>query len=130
MKAWRHQPLTVRLLAVSAGLLTAAAAFAAPAEAGPIDDAFIAALNNAGVNYGDAANAVALGQAVCPILAQPGGSFNTAAASVVAGTSGMDQQMAETFTSIAISMYCPQVMADLARGNVPALPQLPGIPAF
>ncbi|KAA1248649.1 DUF732 domain-containing protein [Mycobacterium simiae] len=130
MKAWHHQPLTIRLLAASAGLLTAAAALAAPAEAGALDDAFINALNQAGVNYGDAGNAVTLGQSVCPVLAQPGGSFNTAAATVVGGTSGMSQQMAETFTSIAISMYCPQVMADVANGNLSALQQIPGMPAF
>ncbi len=128
MKAWRHQPLTVRLLAASAGLLTAGAALAAPAEASPIDDAFIGALNSAGVNYGDAGNAAALGQAVCPILAQPGGSFNSAASNVVASGSGMSPQMAATFTSIAISMYCPQAMADITSGNLPGdLQQIPGL---
>ncbi|ETW23810.1 DUF732 domain-containing protein [Mycobacterium gastri] len=130
MKAWRHQPLTIRLLAGSAVLFTAAAAVAAPAQAGPIDDAFIGALSQAGVNYGDAGNAVALGQSVCPILARPGGSFNAAAATVVAGGSGMSQQMAETFTSIAISMYCPSVMSDIASGNLSALQRIPGMPAF
>lgn len=130
MKAWHHQPLTIRLLAGCAGLLTAAAAMAAPAEAGTLDDAFINALNQAGVNYGDAGDAVALGQSVCPILARPGGSFNTAAATVFAGTSGMSQQMAETFTSIAISMYCPQVISDVANGNLSVLQQIPGMPTF
>ncbi|SOJ53653.1 Putative lipoprotein LprJ [Mycobacterium simulans] len=128
MNLWRHQPLTLRLLAASAGILAAAAAFAAPAEANPVDDAFITALNNAGVNYGDPINAEALGQSVCPMLAQPGGSFNTAAASVIAGSQGMSQEMAETFTSIAISMYCPSVMADVASGNLSALQQIPGMP--
>ncbi len=82
------------------------AALAAPAPGKPVDDAFIAALNNAGVNYGDPVDAKALGQSVCPILAEPGGSFNTAVASVVARAQGMSQDMAQTFTSIAISMYC------------------------
>lgn len=82
MNLRRHQTLTLRLLAASAGILSAAA-FAAPAQANPVDDAFIAALNNAGVNYGDPVDAKALGQSVCPILAEPGGSFNTAVASVV-----------------------------------------------
>ena len=130
MKAWHRQPLTIRLLAGSAVLLTAAAAFAAPSEAGTIDDAFINALNDAGVNYGDAGNAVALGQSVCPILARPGGSFNAAAATVVARIGGMSQDMAETFTSIAISMYCPSVISDVAKGNLSALQQIPGMPAF
>ncbi|NLP98804.1 DUF732 domain-containing protein, partial [Mycobacterium tuberculosis] len=57
-----------------------------------------------------------------------GGSFNTAVASVVARAQGMSQDMAQTFTSIAISMYCPSVMADVASGNLPALPDMPGLP--
>ncbi|KZS62098.1 DUF732 domain-containing protein [Mycobacterium ostraviense] len=130
MKAWRHQPLTIRLLAGSAVLFTAAAAFAAPAQAGPIDDAFIGALSQAGVNYGDAGNAVALGQSVCSTLSRPGGSFNSAAATVVAAGTGMPKPMAQIFTSIAISTYCPQAMTDMATGNLPGLPQIPGMPAF
>lgn len=128
MQPWRHQPLAVRLLAGTAGVLTAAAAFAAPAEASPVDDAFITALNNAGINYGDPLNAEALGQSVCPILAQPGGSFNTAASKVFASQSGMSPEMAGMFTTIAIQMYCPSVMADVAAGRMPgALQQIPGM---
>ncbi|CAM4463532.1 hypothetical protein MB901379_01040 [Mycobacterium basiliense] len=130
LNAWRHQPLTIRLLAVSAGVLTAAAAFAAPADADAIDDKFITALNDAGVNYGDPGNAVALGQAVCPMLAQPGGSFNAAVSTVVARTSGMSKPMAAAFTSIAISTYCPQVLSGAANGDLSALQQIPGVPAF
>lgn len=128
MMSWRHQPMAVRLLAGTAGVMTAAAAFAAPAEASPIDDAFIGALSNAGVNYGDPLNAEALGQSVCPMVSQPGGSVTKVASSVVARGSGMNQGMAEMFTTIAIQMYCPQVMADLASGQVPGvLQQLPGM---
>ncbi|GFG63055.1 hypothetical protein MKUB_05450 [Mycobacterium kubicae] len=125
MNAWRHQPLTIRLLAASAGALAAAAALAAPAEASPIDDQFLGALNNAGVNYGDAGNAAALGQTVCPMLAQPGGNFAAAASRV--GGNGMSPGMASMFTSIAIQMYCPQMMSDIASGNIGALQQLPGV---
>ncbi|KZS70845.1 hypothetical protein A4G26_25310 [Mycobacterium kansasii] len=130
MKAWRHQPLTIRLLAGSAMLLAAAAALAAPAEAGTIDDAFINALTEAGVNYGDPASTVDLGRSVCSTLARPGGSFNSAAATVVAAGTGMPKPMAQIFTSIAISTYCPQAMTDVATGNLPGLPQIPGIPGF
>jgi hypothetical protein len=126
MKAWRHQPLTVRLLAASAGLLTAGAAFAAPAEASPIDDAFIGALSNAGINYGDPANAAALGQAVCPMLAQPGGNF-AAAATRIRGN-GMSPEMASMFTTIAIQMYCPTMMSQVASGQLPG--GLQGIPGL
>ncbi|OBJ62824.1 DUF732 domain-containing protein [Mycobacterium sp. 1423905.2] len=125
MNSWRNQPLTIRLLAASAGLLAAGAALAAPAEASPIDDQFLGALSNAGVNYGDPGNAAAMGQAVCPMLAQPGGSFAAAASRV--GGGGMSPGMASMFTTIAIQMYCPQVMSNIASGNVEGLQQLPGV---
>ncbi|WP_443987132.1 DUF732 domain-containing protein [Mycobacterium marinum] len=129
---------TIDRSAAGGGLLTASAALAAPAEADSVDDAFINALNAAGVNYGDAGGAEALGRSVCPVLSEPGGSFNSAASKVVAGGSGMSPEMAATFTSIAISMYCPSVMANVTSGNlplqgipgVPAIPGVPGVPGF
>ena len=126
---FRYQPLPVRLLAAAAALLTAAAAFAAPAEANQVDDAFLGALRNAGVNYGEPGNAVAMGQSICPMLAQPGGNF-AAAAERVRGNNGMSPQMADMFTQIAISMYCPSLMAGVAGGNTSGLPQIPGVPGI
>jgi Protein of unknown function (DUF732) len=124
---FRHQPLTIRLLAVSAGLLTVAAAFAAPAEADGNDDNFIDALNHAGIDFGEPGNAMSVGESICPMLAQPGGNF-AAAASSVAGR-GMSPRMAGLFTTIAIQTYCPEEMAKLASGNLSgALPQMPGMP--
>ncbi len=124
---FRQQPLTIRLLAAAAGLLTVAAAFAAPSEADPNDDNFIDALNHAGIDFGEPGNAMAVGQSICPVLAQPGGNFAAAAASV--SRRGMSPQMAQMFTTIAIQMYCPQEMANIANGNLSgALPQMPGMP--
>jgi Protein of unknown function (DUF732) len=125
---FRHQPLSIRLLAAAAGLLTAAAAFAAPAEANQIDDDFIAALNKAGVPYGEPSNTVALGQSICPMLAKPGGTFAAAVAQVKGG--GISAGMAGMFTQIAIEMYCPSVMADVASGNLSGLPKVPGVPGI
>ncbi|BBX57671.1 hypothetical protein MSHO_30160 [Mycobacterium shottsii] len=79
-----------------------------------------------------------MGRSLCPVLSEPGGSFNSAASKVVAGGSGMSPEMAATFTSIAISMYCPSVMANVTSGNlplqgipgVPAIPGVPGVPGF
>ncbi len=123
---FRHQPLTIRLLAAAAGLLTAAAAFAAPAQADPADDNFIDALNHAGVDFGEPGNAIGVGQSICPMLAQPGGSFAAAASSV--SHRGMSPGMAQMFTTIAIQMYCPSMMANIASGNLSGLPQIPGMP--
>lgn len=128
---FRHQPLTIRLLAVSAGLLTMAAAFAAPAEAdGNNDDNFIDALNHAGIDFGEPGNAMSVGESVCPMLAQPGGNF-AAVASSVAGR-GMSPRMAGIFTTIAIQTYCPEEMANLASGNLSGAlpPQMPGMPGM
>lgn len=125
---FRHQPLTIRLLAAAACLLTAAAAFAAPAEADPTDDNFIDALNHAGVDFGEPGNAMAVGQSICPMLARPGGSFAAAASSIT--NRGMSPQMAQMFTTIAIQMYCPAEMATIASGNLSGLPQISGVPGI
>jgi hypothetical protein len=141
----RHQPLSIRLLAGAAALLTAAAAFAAPAEADAgADDAFIDALNHAGIDFGEPGNAMSVGESICPMLAKPGGNFAAAVATV--SNRGLSPQMARLFTTIAIQSYCPQEMANIASGNpaagIPgglpglagALPggihQIPGVPGF
>ncbi|KLO35443.1 hypothetical protein ABW17_23995 [Mycobacterium nebraskense] len=122
----RNQPLTVRLLAAAAGLLTVASAFAAPVRADNPDDNFIDALNHAGIDFGEPGNAMSVGQSICPMLAQPGGNF-AAAASSVSGR-GMSPMMARMFTTIAIQTYCPEQMANLASGNLSgAVPQMPGM---
>ncbi|HZA09037.1 MAG TPA: DUF732 domain-containing protein [Mycobacterium sp.] len=123
---------------MSAGVIVAAAMFAAPAtlparaHADTVGDSFLAALNNAGVGYGDPANTVALGQSVCPMLVQPGGTFATVASSM-AGNNGIAPSLAGLFTSIAISMYCPSMVSSLAGGdwlNAAAIPGVPGIPGM
>jgi hypothetical protein len=35
--------------------------------------------------------------------------------------------MAQMFTTIAIQMYCPQEVANIASGNL-SMPQIPGMP--
>ncbi|RFD26039.1 DUF732 domain-containing protein [Mycobacterium uberis] len=123
----RCQPLTIHLLVATTALFTAAATFESPAEADTIDDTFIDALNNAGVNLGEPESTMAMGQSVCPMLAQLGGNF-AATVQRVRGSSGMPPQMADTFTRIAISMYCPTMMAKMADGNIPVLMPVPSMP--
>jgi hypothetical protein len=124
MPRLRNQPIVVRVLVGAGCLITAAAALSAPVEAGSMDDAFLGALTNAGVKYNDPGGAVKMGQSICPMLARPGGTFASAASSMV-GNNGMSPAMARMFTSIAISMYCPQMVASIANGNIPALPGAP-----
>src|ERR1700722_3556030 len=133
---FRHQPLTIRLLAATAALLTVASAFAAPAEADAHqDDDFIDALNHAGIDFGQPGNAMAVGESVCPMLAQPGGSFAGTVTSI--RRRGMSPKMAQVFPTIAIQSYCPDVMANLANGNMSGVPganmmpgggNMPGMP--
>ena len=118
---FRHQPLAIRLLAAAAALVTVASAFAAPAEADANqDDNFIDALNHAGIDFGQPGNAMAVGESICPMLAQPGASFAGAVTSI--RRRGMSPRMAQMFTTIAIQSYCPDVMANLTNGNVNGMP--------
>jgi hypothetical protein len=109
-------------------LITAAIAFSAHSEADPNDDNFIDALSHAGIEYGEPGNAMAVGQSICPMLAQPGGSFAAAASGVA--HRGMSPQMAQMFTTIAIQTYCPEEMANIMGGNVSGLQQLPNMPGM
>jgi hypothetical protein len=68
------------------------------------------------VSYADPNMAVTMAQSICPLLSQPGGNF-AAVASQMGGTNGISPGMANLFTSIAISMYCPSMMASLANGS-------------
>src|SRR6185312_5422240 len=86
-------------IAVSVGVIAAAGVAAPPAQADTMGDAFLSALNNAGVGYNDPSNAVQLGQSICPLLSQPGGSFARAASSIA--NNGVSPDMADLFTSIA-----------------------------
>lgn len=118
----------LRAWLVPVGVIAAAAASPAPAQADPLTDSFLAALNNAGVSYNDPSTAVSLGQSICPMLAQPGGTFASVASSM-AGDNGMSPDMNGMFTSIAISMFCPAVMTSLANGDwVNALPLANALP--
>ena len=51
------------------GVAAAAAATIAPASADDGNDAFLNALNKAGVQYGDSNAVTQLGQTICPMLA-------------------------------------------------------------
>ena len=109
---------TARLAALAIGVLVATVPFAAPAQADPTDDAFINALSNAGVGVTNPADAVQLGQSVCPMLSQPGQTAADAAASV-ANTAGMSLGPATMFTGLAISIFCPGVVSSIGNGQSP-----------
>ncbi|MEV0673861.1 DUF732 domain-containing protein [Mycobacterium sp. NPDC050441] len=106
-----------RVLAAVAAMGAAAAMGATPAHADPIDQTFVNALSQAGVGAADPAQAVALGQSVCPMLAEPGQNAADVAAKV-ADTGGMSLGPATMFTGIAISTFCPAMVARAGEGNL------------
>ena len=105
-------------IAMSAGVLASGLVWAAPAQADTTDDAFLSALTNAGIGAADPTNAAALGQQVCPMLAQPGQTAADVAAKM-ADAGGMSLGPATMFTGIAISLFCPAAMSSIANGQSP-----------
>lgn len=103
-------------MALSVGIVVAATAVPATARADAASDGFLSALTSSGVSVADPNMAVSMAQSICPMLVKPGGNF-ASVASQMGGTNGVSPGMANLFTSIAISAYCPSMMASLANGN-------------
>ena len=112
-----------------AGALTLAAgvsgALAAPAQADTSSagvEAFLSSLDLLGITGIDPAQAVAVGQSLCPMLAERG--QNTAdLAATVADAIGQPLGAATMFTGTAISFLCPRAVENvtdsLAGGKLP-----------
>ncbi|MDT5070509.1 MAG: hypothetical protein QOK02_6664 [Mycobacterium sp.] len=109
---------TTVLTALVVGAFAMSMPFAAQAQADPSDDAFIDSLGSAGLGATDPADAVALGQSVCPMLSQPGQTAADAA-SQVADAAGMSLGPATMFTGLAITAFCPGAVAALGNGESP-----------
>jgi hypothetical protein len=109
---------SVLAFALTTGFVVAAAVAAAPAQADPVEDAFLNAVAEAGVVMGDPGSAVAIGQQVCPMLSEPGQNAANVAAEV-ADKGGMSLGPATMFTGIAISMFCPAAVASIGSGQSP-----------
>lgn len=123
----RNSKATLAALAMSVigsvALMGAAATVAAPAQADPTTDAFVSALTNAGLADAgltgiDPATAVAVGQSVCPRLVEPGQNVANVAAQV-ADAIGRPLGPATMFTGLAISVFCPTAVTQLANGQSP-----------
>ncbi|MFV1363559.1 DUF732 domain-containing protein [Mycolicibacterium elephantis] len=114
---------------MGAGLAAAATALAAPAQADPADESFLAALRGAGMTIDNPVDMVALGESVCPMLVEPG--KNLAKVYTQVTDSGIPPDIAAFFTGIAISSYCPQMLASVGNGTVldwlPAARAIPGL---
>lgn len=120
------------MVKASLGMCTgviATAGFAAPAQASPVDTSFLSDLAGAGIPVADPAATAALGQSVCPMLTEPAGTAASVAAPVagLGGGPSMSPEMAQVFTEIAVQVYCPQMLSQLASGQLPDLSPLTGI---
>lgn len=107
------------LAVATAGLVAGAGILAGPAQADTTStDDFLGALGAAGITGIDPGQAVALGQSVCPLLAER--SQNTAdIASSVADSLGRPLGPATMFTGIAVSFFCPRAVENIANGELP-----------
>jgi hypothetical protein len=115
-------------IAVAVGLMSASAAFAAPAQADPDAADFLSELTNSGLTGIDPSTAESVGQSVCPMLAEPGQNLANVAAQV-SDALGKPLGPATMFTGLAISMFCPAAVSSMANGQSPiaGLPlSLPG----
>ncbi len=118
-------------MAVTATMVAAGITFAAPAPADTDTsrDAFLSALNRAGIAYAENNPDLTaqLGERVCPMLVEPGKSFAQVATTIA--DNGISPGVASFFTGIAISMYCPQLMGSIGNGTfLNLLQQTPGMP--
>jgi hypothetical protein len=106
------QAKALGFVALTAALVAAAATMAAPIRADIAGNAFLSALTNAGIAVTQPATTLAEGQQVCPMLVQPGGSFDSVVSDMATGN-GMTEKNAGIFTILAIGTFCPSMIAPL-----------------
>ncbi|OBK31643.1 hypothetical protein A5634_13830 [Mycobacterium asiaticum] len=104
--------IALRVLTLAAGVFGVAASVAAPIHADMMGNAFLNALNNAGVPYSEPATAIAMGRTICPKALQPGGSFESIVTEI-AELNGFSRERAAAFTIVAIGTYCPALIAPM-----------------
>lgn len=111
-------------LVVVVGL--AGGVFAAPAQAdtsGNVDD-FLSTLDVLGITGIDPGKAVAVGQSLCPILADR--SQNTAdIAAKVSDAIGRPLGPATAFTGVAVSFLCPKAVESVTNNLANGKPLIP-----
>ena len=107
------------LLTLIAGVFGLSATMAAPIHADMMGNAFLNALNNAGISYSQPASTMALGRSVCPMVVQQGWTFESITAKM-SENSGMSRDVAAAFTIVAIATYCPAVISPLMPNRLQA----------
>jgi Protein of unknown function (DUF732) len=95
-----------RVLGAVAIAAMVATPLAAPAYADQADDQFISLLNQHGVPYKSASDAIKLAQSVCITLRRQG-SMPVDALKQVVNKTGMDVKPAGVFIGVSALAYCP-----------------------
>lgn len=117
--ATRVRWAVLRTLGVITGLVVLAGALSAPIRADMLSNAFLSALTTAGISYSQPTGTTAMGQSVCPMLFEPGGSFDAVTSKMAEGN-GMPYETAGKFTIVAIATYCPAMIAPLLGNRLPS----------
>ncbi len=117
--------LALRSVAVTAGVFIAATAWPASAHADPTDTTFTNVLSTVGIGNGGPITQLIeqIGQQICPLIVQPGGSL-VSNATEAGGYGGLASQVTGFVAEQAIKSQCPAVMTELANGNFAPLMQL------
>ena len=103
--------MSARIAAAALGLAIAAAPVAvAPAHAIPADDAFMAALDAAGVSVDNPAVAKNVARSICPSLKSGAKTMTWLVAGVT--MQGIPRQVATTFVGLAVRTYCPKMIKN------------------
>ena len=109
--------MKLRPTVMAAALLAGALSVAAPAQAdtsGVTD--FLNTLDSLGISNIDPAQAVSLGQSLCPLVADR--AQNTAdIASKVSDAIGRPLGIGTMFTGAAVSFLCPRAVDNIANGR-------------
>ena len=106
------QAKALGFVALTTALVATAATLAAPIRADMAGNSFLSALTNAGIAVTQPATTLAQGQSVCPLLVEPGQSFDSVVSEMATG-SGMTEKNAGIFTILAIGTFCPSMIAPL-----------------
>jgi hypothetical protein len=105
-------------------LLSAAALLsAAPASADDNDDAFVAALENYGIDIGSRDGAIAMGHNVCAAL-DNGRDESFLVLDVIHDTN-LSARQAGYFVGVSVAAYCPQYKGTLDPSMRQLLPAFP-----
>ena len=112
----------IAVVVVAASLFTGAHATPADADTTSNVDQFLTTLDGLGITNLNPADAVGLGQSLCPLLAQR--SQNTAdIAAKVSDSIGKPLGIGTMFTGAAVSFLCPKAVANvtdsLTNGRLP-----------